>query len=406
MKDASRGEHPQEKSREPDDEETREEAYAAVWRRLGRREPTGQGRQCRDDVDPLYQELMLEPPARQLRIIREPRFRSLSLLDRLLEKSHDEQLSHPELAAQLGILAVRLGSAFRSDRHEAFAALPRAFCLGANALRLDSQAAAADELLARGSVFLAQPLDRAFYCRTLGVLRWEQARTDEAQALLRHAVSLYMREGLEGEAALVKTLLGLVLLETGSSDAVPALTRGWSGIDRDAQPVVALRGGLALAASLAQRGEAEHGRNVLSETWRLYAALDDTREIHRVFWWEGRALGALGDEAAVDLLDSVRRELLAEENPAETALVSIDLAVVLAENDRAGEIEALVSDLKSAFPSTGVLSLATEGIRSLVDADAHREDELALRYAASVVEVTLRRAFRVRGMGIRPFSVV
>jgi tetratricopeptide (TPR) repeat protein len=406
MKDSRPGESPSENRGAPEDEDTRDESYAAVWQRLKRRTPEliGRARQRREEVERLEQELMQAAPARQLRMVREPRFQSLDLLDRLLEQSHERQLSNPPLAARLARLALRLGTGFKQSRTEAVLALPRAFCLGANALRLDSRLAAADTLLARGSLFLADSQERAFHCRTLAVLRWEQARTDEAQALLEHAVRLYSRDGLNGDAALGRVLLGLVRLETGDGDALPALHRGWPEMDRDAQPLAALRGGLALAAALAGAGQGDRARNVLRQVWGLYSRVTEPREMHRVFWWEGRALAALGDhQEALDLLESVRRQLLTEPSPAEAALVSIDLARVMVESHRAAGIEALAEDLKSAFPGVPVLALAAEGIRSLVHLE--RPGEAPLQEAGSAVEITLRRAFRVCGLGIRPFPV-
>ena len=127
------------------------------------------------------------------------------------------------------------------------------------------------------------------------------------------------------------------------------------------------------------------------------------REMHRVFWWEGKTLAALGDhEEALNLLESVRRHLFAEPSPAEAALVSIDLARVMAASrpaEGAAGIEGLAGELEAAFPEVPVLSLAAEGIRSLAR-------ESALSDTASAVEVTLWRAFRACGLGVRPFPVV
>jgi hypothetical protein len=388
-----------------DDEDTHDEVYAGVWERLRKRAPelVSRARQRREDVESLYRELMQGEAAEQLRRVREPRFRSLPLLDWLLEESHDRQLSEPAQAAQLARLALRLGTSFREGKPEAVTALPRAFCLGANALRLDSQLAAADSLLARGSLFLADALERAFYCRTLAVLRWEQARTDEAQALLEFAVRLYGRDGLAADAALGRILLGLVLLETGG-DALPALSRGWSGLDREVHPLAALRGGLALAAALAEAGQSDRSRSVLRETWGLYSQVTDLREMHRVYWWEGRALARLGDHGeALELLESVRRQLVLEASPAEAALVALDLALVMMESGRAAGIEALAEDLKSAFPGMAVMALAAEGVRSL--AGVGPRGALSGREAGSATEITLRRAFRVCGLAIKPFPV-
>jgi hypothetical protein len=395
----------------PEDEDTRDETYGGVWERLKGRtqEMVGQAHRRREEVERLLRELLAAEPSRQLRMIREPRFQSLALLDWLLEQSHEHQLSNPAQAAQLARLAIRLGTGFKEtaaarDWTEAVAALPRAFCLGANALRLDSRLSAAESLLARGSLFLADSSERAFYCRTLAVLRWEQARTDEARALLVYAAGLYAREEVEGEASLCRGLLGLILLEVGGADALGSLSRSWPGLDREARPLVALRVGLALVAALAQAGQPERARQVLAETWKLYVSVTDSQEMDRVFWWEGRALANLGDrEPALALLESVRRQLLAEPSPGEAALASIDLAVTLAEVGRRSEIAGLAQSLREAFPEIPVLELAAEGILSLAVQETNHA--ITIRQAGTVIESTLRRAFRICGVAVRPFPV-
>ena len=118
VKDPLQGERGFERSRAPEDEETRDESYAGVWERLAQRTPglLGRARQRREEVESLYEELMREEPARQLRRVREPRFQSLALLDWLLEESHEQQISNPARGAQLARLALRLGTSFRTDR--------------------------------------------------------------------------------------------------------------------------------------------------------------------------------------------------------------------------------------------------------------------------------------------------
>jgi hypothetical protein len=394
-----------------EEEDTRDEVYTGIWERLKGKsqEIVGQARERREEVERLFRELMQAEAAEQLRLVRLPRFQSLALLDWLLEQSHERQLENPEQANQLANLAIRLGSKFgkptaASLHVEAVAALPRAFCLSANALRLASSVSAADVKLARGSLYLTDGLERALYCRTLALVRWEQARTDEARALLAYAAGSYAREGLEADAALCRGLLGLVLLDVGSADAPAALNQGWQGIDREFRPLVALRVGLALAASLAQAGQEKRARHTLSETWKLYGAVTDAREMDRVFWWEGRALAALGDDdAAIELLGSARRQLIVEPSPAEAALASLDLSMALAEADRSGEIEEVARSLKEAFPAVPLLVLAAEGMAAIREDAANRA--VTLRETGVVMEATLRRAFRVFGLQVRPFPV-
>ena len=100
----------------------------------------------------------------------------------------------------------------------------------------------------------------------------------------------------------------------------------------------------------------------------------------------------------------MRRQLLAEPSPAEAALVSVDLALALKAGGRDGELDALAKDLTSVFPEIPVLALAAEGIRSLIGPAS--ESAPSLSEAGMALEITLRRAFRVCGLQIRPFPVV
>ena len=386
------------------EDETQEELYAGMWDRLEERTPEliEEIQRRAATVDRLFAELMQAPPGRRLRLVQKARFRSLDLLERLLEESHAGQLAEPARAAELARLAARLARLFGEGDEEAAAALPRAYSLGANARRLEGRPKAADVLLAKAVPFLAGCMERAFYCRTLALLRWEQGRADEAEALLQHTACLYATEGLDREVGACLVILGLVLLEEGrQGDPLALLARGWAEMDRDGRPHLALRGSLALAALLAQSDLGERARGLLSEAWRLSAQVAEPADMLRIYWWEGRVLARLGNrEEALHMLESVRRQLLAEPSPAEAALVSVDLALVLAESGRADEIEALAEALWSSFPAVPAMLLAAQHLSAV--AILARGGETRLREATAKTAITLRRIFRACGLCIKP----
>jgi tetratricopeptide (TPR) repeat protein len=394
--------------RPPDPDDTQEDFYAGVWARLDERTPDliDEVRNRRETVERLLEELMQAPAGRRLGIVRQARFRSLELLDRLVEESHANQLSDPGRAAELARLAARLARLFGAGDEEAAAALPRAWCLGANARRLEGRPQAAEALFAKASRCLSGRSERAFHCRALALLRWEQGRADEAEALLQHAACLYATDGLDREVGACLTLLGLVLHEEGGQgDPLALLARGWTEMDRDGRPLLALRGGLALAELLAQAEQGERARAVLRESWRFFAEVSDPAEMVRVYWWEGRVLVRLRDwEEALHVLESVRRQLIAEPSPAEAALVSLDLALALTEVGRTDEIEALAEALQSAFPAVPVMPLTAENLRAI--AILARRGERRLREAGQATSITLRRMVRVCGLRIKPVAFV
>src|SRR5262245_25551175 len=110
---------------EPKEEETQGEPYAGMWARLEESAPelVEETRRRAETVDRLFEELMQGPPGRRLAMVRQARFRSLELLERLLEESHAAQLTETVRAPELARLAARLAGLFGEGDEEAAAAL-------------------------------------------------------------------------------------------------------------------------------------------------------------------------------------------------------------------------------------------------------------------------------------------
>ncbi|MEO6195199.1 MAG: hypothetical protein ABIS20_19445 [Thermoanaerobaculia bacterium] len=386
-----------------DEDETLEEPYGEIWRRLDLSpEKVAERERRRQAAGELFAELTGAPLESQRDLLRQERFRNLDLLDRLLEESQDSQPADPPRAEEMAHLAGRLAATLAVEEPEAAAALPRAFCLGANARRLGGDVEGADAMLAKAAPFVEFSSERALYCRIAALVRWEQGRIDEAEALLRHAARLFAGEGLGGDDACCLGLLGLLQMEQpGLGDPLPALLEGWSEMGREIRPGIALRVGLSVAACQAGRGRADQARSTLREAWRLFAETKDAREMIRASWLEARVLGCLGEPAeALQILESVRQRLLAEPSPAEAALVSVDLGLLFAESGRAGEIEALAGALRAAFPDEATLIVSAGGLGCFAELAVAGEADLRLmaRHAAA----TMIRTFRVARLILDP----
>ncbi|HEX4498603.1 MAG TPA: hypothetical protein VIE43_23195 [Thermoanaerobaculia bacterium] len=383
-----------------DDEEARMGPYAGIWRRLDPEKIAERARRL-EVARQLLAELIAAPDDAPEDLLCQARFRNLDLLDLLLEASQNAQPADPPRAEAMACRASRLAAILAAEEPEAAAALPTAFCLGANARRLDRDVAGADILLAKAAPFVEVPSERALYCRFAALVRWEQGRTDEAEALLRHAARLFAAEGLGGDEACCKGLLGLLLREEpGLDNPLPALLAGWSGMERALRPGVALRVGLALAACEAERGRTDQARSTLREAWRLLGDLDP-RERVRAHWLEARVLGLLGDrDEALQILESVRQMLFAEPSPAEAALASLDLGLMLAEAGRAGEIEALARELRTEFPGESAMIGAAGGLLRFAELALAGEVDarLIVRHAAA----TMTRTFRLARLALQP----
>src|SRR5829696_9014439 len=85
-----------------DSEETLDKTYGHLWRRLELNpEKTAECGRRREEAEKLFEELTQAPSDRQRALLRKARFRSLELLDLLLEKSHESQPGDPPRSEDL-----------------------------------------------------------------------------------------------------------------------------------------------------------------------------------------------------------------------------------------------------------------------------------------------------------------
>lgn len=397
-----------EKNAGAEDDTEGKATYEEVFVRLEERAPElfERMRSARAEDERLLAEILRAPRGSRLRKIRGHRFRRPGLMDLLLETSHAHLLTDPRLAGDLADLAARLATLLAGEEDMPASALSRALCLGAISCRLRRDPKGAEEKIARAASFLAGSTDRAFYSRTVALLRWEQGRTDEAAALLHHAARLYLLEGLPEEESACLALLGLLQSEGAiPGNALALLHEGWAGMDRELRPLLALRVGLALAFLLAEAGQEEKTRSLLREIWRFHAQVTDPEEMVRVYWLEARVLARLGDrEEARHLLEAVFRKLIEEKSLAESALAGMDLALLFVESGHPEEIRPLAADLESAFAGAPALVLASATFGDF--ADLVDRGEPRPREAASATSVALVQVFRTSGVWLKPFPFV
>ena len=384
-------------------EETQEDVYAAAFARLEEESNAAveAAAKRRMEAEGLLGELVRLPQEGQKALLKRKRFRNLDLLDLLVEHSHSLQLASPAKAQSLAELASRLAAILGEREPDAAALLPRAFCLGANALRLQQDLLGAEAQLAKAAPFLACAGERAFYCRTAALVRWEEGRTEEAMALLEHALRAYQLQGPQEAVEVCVGLKGLLLFEENQiPQALQPLNRAWRRMDREQGPPLALRIGMALAISLALAQQGDRARRVQQEAWKLYST-GEAREMVRVYGLEGRLLGLLGQlEEAEHVLGSVRQKLLEEPSVGEAALAALDLAMVLAERGRSEDIVRLSEELERSVPQIAPMDLAIGALMNF--ASRVRDGETLPWEHAGASAVALRRSFRAVGLRLRP----
>jgi tetratricopeptide (TPR) repeat protein len=367
----------------------------------------------RAEIETLLESLLEQPKDQQIETLLEHQLR-LQPAD-LLEASQEAQPGDPKRSEALADLAVELTARlFRGEADESIEALyfTRAAILQGNAHRLLGDLQEAEAALERAAYYLAWPFDswdRAAFCRTLGLLRWEQGRLDEAAALLRQSARAFSEQYLPEEEGASLTLSGLLCLEQNQTEAaIRLLQTGRAALDPCARSWLTVRSGLSLALAFADIGQKERSAAVLRETWWHYGRVRDDGEQLRIFWLEGRINARLGrrDEAE-NLLSAVRSKLIGEPNLPETVLCSLDLAALLAETDRVAEVSRLIEETVEAFASE---EAALEILRPLCRAFAAETAgarELPSPYSAFAAAATaVRRVFRSQGHRVEglPFA--
>lgn len=367
----------------------------------------GEEAERRAEAEALFRELLGVAPERRSSALKRARFRRPALVELLLEKSRETQLEDPEKAEALALMAATLTvQLHRPNEDGALVAIfmARAHCLVGNARRLLGSEADAEIAFGNTAYFLARSggsCDRAFYCRSLALLRWEQGRIDEAASLLFHAARIFEENGALSEEGTALGLAGLLYLEEGDFDrALGPLRRSRLIMDVPIRPWLATRVRLALALSLADLGHLGRARWMRQEAWNLYSLIRNPEEQFRAHWLEGRICGRLGAlEEGVDLLTSVRGRFLEDGRLPETALATLDLALVLSMAKKTAEVDPLIQEIEARLGSQDGFDIALRGLRGFRQDLAEAKDP---RDCAAGIASFLRRTYRFRGFRVEP----
>lgn len=387
----------------------------ALWVRWESPRPTlggpGEEARRRERAEALFAELAGRAPEKRCWALKARRFREPALVELLLEKSREAQPADPGEAITLATMAALLALRMCEPGGEgALMAvfLGRAHCLAGNAWRLLGNEAEAELAFGNTVSFLARSAgscDRAFYCRSLALLRWEQGRIDEAVALLHHAARIFAENGAGHEEGTSLALAGLLYVEEGDPRrAVPPLRKARLGDEPGRRPWLAARARLALALALARLGHLGQARWMLRESWELLSLLDDCEELVRAHWLEGRVCSLLGPaEDADGLLDSVRAKFLDDRCLPEAALASLDLllhrALHRAQSGWGPAVGPLIGELQARLGAEDGVDIALKGLRGF---ERSLQEGKPPRESADGIASFLRRTFRFRGFRVEP----
>jgi tetratricopeptide (TPR) repeat protein len=331
---------------------------------------------ARNRAGELNEELMQHPPARQqLLVHNSARFRDRMLCERLLAASHDEGFREPARSRQLARIAVavaeRVADAFAETAAEssipaqsdALAGLrARAWAQLGNALRIGSDLeGAAAAFRSAEALLAAHPrlglLDKARVLDLKASLCKDRRQFPEAARLLDRVIAIYQRLGqanLTGRALAQK---GMLLLHTRDREGCMALLRrALELIDPHENPRWHLIVRHNLISALVDDGKPREAFALLFHTRPLYLKMGDRMNLLRLRWLEGQVAQGLNRlEQAEAAYREVREAFVELEIEYDAALVSLDLATVLAQQGRATEMRRLAEEMLVFFESRQIL---------------------------------------------------
>ena len=296
---------------------------------------------------------------RMLLLANSSRYKTWGLLERMLEQSWECRGSSRVQAKELVGLAIHLAphldtSYYQREIVEDLQA--RAWAYMANLRRLASDLDGAEEAFQTAYAHLKrgtrEPLERALFLDLKASLRGTQRRSAEAQKLLQRAIAIFLSHGDQHRAGKSLVSLSWIHNHDGETEkAIAVLHQSLSLIDptQDERLLLcAWHNLIDYVANLDRFIEAQGLYRKARPLYRKYA--EDCEFGTRRLWLKGRIARGLGQHLEAEaLLVAARERFLAEEIPYDAAAVSLELAILYAEQRRTAELKQLAAEMLPIF---------------------------------------------------------
>lgn len=223
-----------------------------------------------------------------------------------------------------------------------------------NARRVAGALPSADEafLSSRKAMASAEgdpaPLDASRPLDLEASLRREQRRFGEALALLDQALELAPSETSRGRILIKKSKT----LETigDTEGAIAALSQSEACLGPDSEPRLRMCVAFNLPVILCDAGRADEAETLLPRVEELTEQLANRLDLVRLRWLKGKIAAGLGrTEEAIATFREVRDAFVAEKIAYDAGLVTLELAVVYAEQGRTAEVKKLARESAPIF---------------------------------------------------------
>ena len=288
-------------------------------------------------------------------------FHAWGLCQLLLHESADSTRSDPALAADLATLAVRiaerLGDAY--DPNWVLDLRAKAWARLGNARRVLGELKSADEAFRRAEELLGRSTTgdervRAEIWDLEASLRRDQRRFDVALELLDRAIRFYRSDERHPHLAAHSLVnRASVLIEAGVAEAaVDVLREAEALVDAGHDPRLLLCLRHNLLDGLTKLGRYDEAQAILPDVEALAWQLGGGLDLVRLRWTAGRValgLGKLGPAEAA--FREVRDAFLEHRMGYDAALVSLDLALLYAQEGATAELKRLAAEIVPVFES-------------------------------------------------------
>ncbi|HET9228453.1 MAG TPA: tetratricopeptide repeat protein [Thermoanaerobaculia bacterium] len=335
---------------------------------------------------------------RDLIVRNDPRFRTWGLFELLIERALETAIRDSGYAEELGILALRLSDQLDPQVYDARLIEDyrgRAWAHIGNARRLRSDLRGADEAFEKGDAYLRkgtqESVERAIFLDLNASLRRDQRRFDEATRLLRRAVPIFLQHGHRHRAGRSLVNLSIVYHYAGQpEEGIPMLHKALELIDPEQEPRLLLCARHNLIDYLASAGRFLEAQGLYRETRPLYRDFPDPWAQNRRKWVRGKIARGIGQaRLAESLFLAARDGFVGEGIPYDTALVSLELASLYAEQGRTTDLKRLAKEMLPIFSS---LQIHREALAALAFLRQAIETEKASLEMVTGVAAYLRRA--------------
>lgn len=353
----------------------------------------------RSEAPGLFVELMGQPKEqRELLLQDSAKFQTWGLFELVIERSLETCIRDPAASEELARLALQISDRLDFSRYKPGVVedlRARAWGYLANSRRVRSDLQGAEEAFEHADAHLSKgtgdAVERAVLLDLKASLARDRRQFEDALRLLRRAVSVFLQYGHRHRAG--RSLLNIenVYHHMGNSEAgIPSLYQALDLIDPEQEPRLLLCARHNLIDDLVEVGRLEEAQTLYRKSRFLYRDFSDAWTQNRRKWLKGRIVRGIGQsQQAESLFLAARDGFIAEGIPYDTALISLELATLYAEQERTADLKRLAEEMVPIFSS---LKIHREALAALAFLQRAAEAEKASLQVVTQVAFYLRRA--------------